>query len=108
MAESNNIALVGSETLLGREDARMGLVQRVEKQMVLGREQVVADVVDGVAPDRLAHRVELAVELVVVDPLAPRRLMQPRQRAREIGDPGEGKLIEGDGGHLVLAKSDRR
>ncbi len=40
--------------------------------------------------------------------LAPRRLMQPRQRAREIGDPGEGKLIEGDGGHVVLAKSDRR
>jgi hypothetical protein len=43
---------------------------------------------------------------VVVDELAARGLMQARQRAREIGDTGESELIEGDGGHVVLANSD--
>jgi hypothetical protein len=32
--------------------------------------------------------------------------MQARQRARKIGDTGESELIEGDGGHVVLANSD--
>src|SRR3954470_19083359 len=43
-------ALIANEviTLFGREDARMRLVQRIEEQMILGREQLVADVVDGV------------------------------------------------------------
>jgi hypothetical protein len=35
--------------------------------------------------------------------------MQPRQRAREVGNAGERELIEGDGGHVVLkAKADHR
>ena len=42
-----------------------------------------------------------------IDRVAPRGLMQPRQRAREIGDAGESELIEGDGGHVVLEFSDR-
>jgi hypothetical protein len=29
--------------------------------------------------------------------------VQARQRAREIRDAGESELIEGDGGHVVLA-----
>jgi hypothetical protein len=33
--------------------------------------------------------------------------VQARQRAREIGDAGERELIEGDGGHVVLAGTDR-
>jgi hypothetical protein len=28
--------------------------------------------------------------------------MQARQRASEVGDAGEGELIEGDGGHVDL------
>ena len=34
-------------------------------------------------------------------------LMQPRQRAGEVGDAGEREGIEGDGGHVVLGISDR-
>jgi hypothetical protein len=33
--------------------------------------------------------------------------VQARQHAREIGDTGESELIEGDGGHVVLAKAVR-
>ncbi len=33
--------------------------------------------------------------------------MQPRQRAGEVGDAGEREGIEGDGGHVVLARVDR-
>jgi hypothetical protein len=33
--------------------------------------------------------------------------VQARQRPREVGDTGESELIEGDGGHVVLANSDR-
>jgi hypothetical protein len=33
--------------------------------------------------------------------------MQPRQRAREVGNAGERELIESDGGHVVLKSSDR-
>jgi hypothetical protein len=33
--------------------------------------------------------------------------MQPRQRARKVGDAGEGELIEGDSGHVDLEKLER-
>ena len=70
--------------------------------MVRSGKQVVAEIVCRVAPHRQADRVELAVDGVVIDRLAARGLVQPRQRAGEIGDTGERELIEGDGGHVVL------
>jgi hypothetical protein len=54
--------------------------------VVGGREQIVAEIVGGVAPHRQADRVELAVELVVIDGAPARESMQPRQRAREVRD----------------------
>ena len=87
-------------------DARMRLVEPVEKGMVLAGKQVVAEIVRGVAPHRHADRVEFAVDGIVVDGLPTRGLMQPRQRAREIGDTGERELIEGDNRHVVLTRSD--
>ena len=92
---------------LAAEDARMGFVERIQKGVILTREQIVAKVVRGVAPHRLADRVEFAVDLVVVHGAASRGLMQPRQRAREIGDAGECEGIKGDSGHVVLASSVR-
>ncbi|GCC46879.1 hypothetical protein chiPu_0030907, partial [Chiloscyllium punctatum] len=93
--------------LLGGEQARMRLVERIEPGVILERKQLVAEIIRGVAPDRHADRVELAIELIVVDRLAPRDLVQSRQRAGEIRDAGESELIEGDGGHVVLAKAGR-
>ena len=93
--------------LLGGEDARMRFVERIEPGVIRDREQIVAEIVCGVAPHRHADRVEFAVDLVVIDQPAAGGLMQPRQRAREIGDAGERELIEGDGGHVVLGRSDR-
>jgi hypothetical protein len=75
--------------------------------VVRDREQIVAEIVRGVAPHRHADGVELAVDGVVVDGLPSLGLMQPRQRAREIGDTGESELIEGNGGHVVLTNSAR-
>ena len=93
--------------LLGGEDARMRFIERIEPGVIRKREQIVAEIVGGVAPHRHADGVEFAVDGVVVDDLTARGLMQPRQRAREIGDAGESELIEGDSGHVVLASSDR-
>ena len=66
--------------------------------MILDGKQIVAEIVGRVAPDRHADGVEFAVDLVVIDRPAARCLMQPRQRARKVGDAGESELIEGNGG----------
>jgi hypothetical protein len=73
--------------------------------VILDREQLVAEIVRGVAPHRHADGVELAVDRVVIDGLVAGSLVQARQRAREVGDTGESELIEGDGGHVVLTDS---
>ena len=87
-------ALVVDEVvaLLGGEDARMRFIERIEKGVVGVAEQIVAEIVGGVAPHRHADRVEFAVDLVVIDQPAARGLMQPRQRAGEVGDAGEREL----------------
>ena len=94
-------------TLPGGKDAGMGFVERIEPGVIVDGKQIVAEIVRRVAPDRHADGVEFAVDLVVVDRPATRRPMQPRQRAREVGDAGECELIEGNGGHVVLASSER-
>jgi len=93
--------------LLGREDARMRFIERVEEGMILLRKQFVRDVVGGVAPHRHADGVELAVDLVVIDRAGAGGPVQARQRPRKVGDAGESELVEGDGGHIVLAGADR-
>ena len=85
----------------------MRLIQRIQEAVILDGEKIVADVVRRVAPDRHADRVEFAVDLVVVDRLPARDLVQPRQRAGEVGNAGERELIKGDGGHVVLTGPDR-
>jgi hypothetical protein len=82
-------------------------VERIEKGVVVVGKQFVTEIVCGVAPHRHADGVELAVDSIVIDELAAGGLMQPRQRASEIGNAGERKLIEGDGGHVVLEACDR-
>src|SRR5665213_2345402 len=102
-------ALVVDEiiALLGREDARMRLIERIEKGMVRIAKQTVAEIIGGISPHRQADRVEFAVDGVVIDELVARGLVQPRLRAGEVGDARERELIEGNGGHVVLESSDR-
>src|SRR5436190_230526 len=85
----------------------MCLVKRIEPGVVGIRKQLVPEIVRGVTPDRHADRVEFTVDLIVIDKLATRGLMQPRQRAGEVGNAGKRELIECDSGHVVLEASDR-
>ena len=67
--------------------------------------------VDGVVypltePPKLKKQEKHTIE-AVVDRLAAGSLMQPRQRAGEIGDARQREGIKGDGGHVVLGSSDR-
>ena len=78
------------------------------KKHVIGRgKQLVAEIIRRVAPHRQADRVELAVNRIIVDDPAAGDLVQPRQRAREVGNAGKRELIERNGGHVVLANLGR-
>ena len=62
--------------MLGGENARVGFVEPIEKGVVLAGKKAVAEIVGGVAPHRHADRVELTVDLVVIDDPAARGLVQ--------------------------------